>query len=452
MTCFQISEHGRLPIGDPPQCSNDDPPRQIPAQLAARFVAAVQGAGFRGAPVLEIRGRNLRAGGVVGVVVAGDHSLEILPKIDTPGLTDHAAVQTAIRTRLVHMLEVARKLKIAPGPQADLGLQRHTVLEILIRVFCDRLSVAVRRGMPRAYVAREDDLPSVRGRLDMVRQFTRHAANPSRLACRFDDLSSDIALNRIMKAAIEHLIRMARSPANQQRLRELAFVYADIASIPIPALPWGNVVLDRTSHAWREIIVMAEMFLRQQHQTTSQGDVHGTALLFDMSALFEEYVGQLVRQALAGTGLRVSLQGGHRYCLKARERELFQTRPDILIQDGARTIHVIDTKWKHINQPGDHPKHGVSQADVYQMMAYAHLYNAPRLTLLYPHHVGLAKKDGRQASFCIACSGATLEVATIEVPDRPGMNECVQRLQSQIRLPQGGADLVNALSEQMNAK
>lgn len=452
MTCFQMSEYGRLPIGDLPKCSIDDPPRQIPGQVAARFITAVRGAGFRGAPVLEIRGGSLRAGGVVGVVVAGDHSLEILPKIDVQGNVDPAAVQTAIRARLVHMLEVARKLKIATGPQADLGLQRHTVLEILIRVFCDRLSDAVRRGMPRAYVAREDDLPSVRGRLDMVRQFTRHAANPGRLACRFDDLSSDIALNRIVKAAIEHLTRMARSAANQQRLRELAFVYADIASIPISALPWGNVVLDRTNHAWREIFVMAEMFLRQQHQTTSQGNVRGTALLFDMSALFEEYVGQLVRQALAGTGLRVTLQGGHRYCLKVGEKGFFLTQPDILIRDGTRTVHVIDTKWKHIKQLGDDPKHGVSQADVYQMMAYAHLYKALRLTLLYPHHVGLAKKDGRQASFCITCSDATLDVATIEVPDRPGMNECIQRLRTQILVPQGGADLVSALPEQMGAK
>jgi hypothetical protein len=32
----------------------------------------------------------------------------------------------------------------------------------------------------------------------------------------------------------------------------------------------------------------------------------------------------------------------------------------------------------------DDPKQGVSQADVYQMMAYAQRYLAPRLTLLYP--------------------------------------------------------------------
>ena len=55
--------------------------------------------------------------------------------------------------------------------------------------------------MPRRYVGHEDDLSALRGRLDVKRQFTVLAASPQRLACRFDELSTDIALNRIMKAA-----------------------------------------------------------------------------------------------------------------------------------------------------------------------------------------------------------------------------------------------------------
>ena len=42
-------------------------------------------------------------------------------------------------------------------------------------------------------------------------------------------LSADVALNRIMKAAVTRLARIARTADNQRRLRELAFAYADIA-------------------------------------------------------------------------------------------------------------------------------------------------------------------------------------------------------------------------------
>ena len=40
----------------------------------------------------------------------------------------------------------------------------------------------------------------------------------------------------------------------------------------------------------------------------------------------------------------------------------------------------------------DDPKYGVGQADVYQMMAYAHVYQCERLLLLYPHHAGLGSE------------------------------------------------------------
>jgi len=396
------------------------------AALAARSAFAGRG----GSGVLEHGRHALRARGVVGILAAGDASLEILPKIDVaPGeTTDHQ--NAAIRKRLVHMLAVALDLKIDLGVITDLAWQRETLLEILIRIFCDKLTEALRKGMPRRYITCEDDLPTLRGQLDITRQFTRHAVNPSRLACRFDLLSEDTPLNRIMKAAVLRLARLSRRAANQQRLRELAFVYADITDVSVAALPWDQVVIDRTNRAWQELFAMARLFLQDRYQTTTGGAGQGTAMLFEMNALFEEYVGRLIARALAGTELTVSLQGGRLFCLSAQDsgRALFQTRPDILIRQGSRVTHVIDTKWKRISARIDDPKQGVSQADVYQMMAYAQLYDAPRLTLLYPHHPGLGAQEAVQGRFSITGHTTILETASIDVANSTDMLGRLRRL------------------------
>lgn len=396
------------------------------AGLAARSAFAGRG----GNGVLDHGRHALRARGVVGILAAGDASLEILPKIDVaPGeTTDHQ--NAAIRKRLVHMLAVALDLKIDLGAITDLAWQRETLLEILIRIFCDKLTEALRKGMPRRYITCDDDLPTLRGQLDITRQFTRHAVNPSRLACRFDILSEDTPLNRIMKAAVLRLARLSRRAANQQRLRELAFVYADITDMPVTALRWDDVVIDRTNRAWQELFAMARLFLQDRYQTTTGGTGQGTAMLFEMNALFEEYVGRLIARALAGTGLTVSLQGGRLFCLSAQDsgRALFQTRPDILIREGGTVIHVIDTKWKRISARIDDPKQGVSQADVYQMMAYAQLYGAPRLTLLYPHHPGLGGEDTVHARFSITGHTTTLETASINVLNSSELLNKLRRL------------------------
>ena len=323
----------------------------------------------------------------------------------------------AIRQRFVHMLAVALDIRIDVGAVTQLDWQRDTLLEVLIRIFAEQLTDAVRQGMPRRYVGYEDDLPALRGSLNAARQFTRHAVNPSRLACRFDLLSEDIPLNRIMKAAIWRLSRIARSTGNQRRLRELAFVYAETADVQVSALPWDQVIIDRTNKRWLDLFLLARLFLKDRFQKTTGGESSGFSLLFEMSTLFEEYMGRLVRRAVGGLGLQASLQGGRLYCLTETEtkRGLFQTRPDILIRRGKEVVHVIDTKWKRLSSRMDDYKQGVSQADVYQMMAYGQLYRSPRLTLLYPHHSGLGGIEGLYARHRVTGCNVYLETASFDV-------------------------------------
>lgn len=395
-----------------------DEANQIPVHAAdriARVAAASPLAGRGGSGVLEHGRKGLRARGVVGVIAAEGHALEILPKIDFPG-EDDAKAQGSIRRRLVHMLAMALDLRIEAGQITELDWQRETLLEILIRLFSEKLVDAVRQGMPRQYVGHEEDLPVLRGRLDTVRQFTTLAADPSQLACRYDALTPDIALNQIMKAGVARLGRISRSSGNQRRLRELAFSYAGISDVPVSALRWDEVVLDRTNSRWRELLSLARLLLGERFQTTSGGSSEGFSLLFEMNTLFEEYVSRMLKRALAGTSLRVVSQGGRLYCLEAPERRgLFQTRPDILIKHGDTVVQIIDTKWKRIVARIDDPKQGVSQADVYQMMAYGRIYHCDCLTLLYPHHCGLGPDEGMRSSNLITGSNHRLRTATVDI-------------------------------------
>ena len=425
MPNYTVREWDKLAYGDG---AGQIPSRHADrlASLGARSVFAGRG----GSGVLEHGRYALRARGVVGILATGDASLEILPKIDVPQGETVENQNAAIRKRLVHMLAVALDLRIDLGSVTDLAWQRETLLEILIRIFCDKLTSALRRGMPRRYVGQDEDLPTLRGRLDLNRQFTRYAVNPSRLACRFDVMSEDIVLNQVMKAAVFHLLRISRRATNLQRLRELAFVYADIADVPVSALRWNEVNIDRTNRSWQELFAMARLFLQDRYQTTTGGTGQGTAMLFEMNALFEEYVGRLIARALVGTDLTVSLQGGRRFCLTSVDtnRELFQTKPDILVRRAGTITHVIDTKWKRISSQIDDPKLGVSQADVYQMMAYAQLYHAPRLTLLYPHHPGLGPDEAVHAKHRISGHITILETASIDVSNSAEIIDRLRRL------------------------
>lgn len=400
---------------------------QIPEAAAARLAQVAKASplgGEDGVHIVQFGREKLRAQQVVGVLAGQDCVLEILPKIDGLGDGESGSSQAAIRQNLIHMLAKTLDIEIAPGRTSLLGWQKYNLLEILIKLFCDRLIEAVHRGMPRRYVGFEDDLPMLRGRLNVIRQFSTLAATPNRLASRFEELSSDIALNQIMKAAVRKLFQITRAPENQRKLRELGIAYAEVKDVGIEALRWDQVVLDRTNSRWQELLTLARLLLGNRFQTTSLGANKGFSLLFEMNTLFEEYVGRCLRQLLAGTGLSVDLQGGRRFCLSEiidaelpAPRQRFMTKPDIIIRRGKQPVLIIDTKWKRLANAIDDPKQGVSQADVYQMMAYGRIYECPDLMLLYPHHHELRCDEGITSEHQITGCEDRLTTATIGLAD-----------------------------------
>ena len=300
------------------------------------------------------------------------------------------------------------------------------LLDILIRAFAKRLLEQAHQGLPRNYQQRRDDLPVLRGRLDVLRQFTIHSVRPDRLACRFDELSIDTPLMQIMRACVTFLYGRAYSQETIRLLSELRLITDGVSDIAIDSLPWTSVKIDRSNSRWRALYNLAMLFLMRDWQAThydAKKGGGGISLLFPMNDLFEATVATVLRRALTPFGLDVVVQGGFRNCLGmwnasgACTGTLFRTRPDIMIRRGGRVVAIVDTKWKCLRDVDDDNKRGISQADVYQLMAYAQLYSCNRLLLLYPHHRGLAE-TGVQATYGIAVPGKSapdqIQVVTVD--------------------------------------
>lgn len=379
MTHITVHEWGRVEVGD-----GSFTRRQADDLLAAARRHPLGGSD--GTEILCDHHRYLRARQMVGVIAGNGCSLEILPKVDPLATVEEAGT---VRARLVHMLDLALGLDLSAGDTTTMAHRAESLLEVFIALFAERLLAEVRRGLPRLYRTHEDDLRALRGRLDVVRQFTVHAVRPDRLACRFDALDANVPLMQVMKACVVLLTRYARSADTRRKLAELRFLLADVSDVPLSSLPWRRIRIDRSNRRWRTLADLARLLLGGRwQQTHAQATApEGVTLLFPMNDLFERYVAVQLRRALVGFGLDVVAQGGFAYCLgpwndgKQVVGDSHPTRPDVLVKDGDRVVAVLDTKWKDLGK-------GVSHADLYQMMAYARLYACPRLILLYPASAG----------------------------------------------------------------
>ena len=413
MTEFAVTEYGRVPVG-----ADGVTRTQARALLAAARAHPLANA--TASNVLYERNGHIHASQMVGVIAARDCSLEILPKVDPDAPNEEAET---VRSRLVDMLDVALDLKLGAGEAARIARNAPSLLEILIRIFADQLLTQVRRGLPRTYLPCENDLPALRGSLDVRRQFTVNAVRPDRLACRYDVLSHDTPLLQLMKACVVRLARHARRTSTRRLLDELRILLADVSEIA-PSRVAQKISLDRTTRGWRSLVTLARLLIgRDWQDTRSARDApEGISLLFPMNELFEAYVAALARRALSPFGIEVKAQAGWAFCLadwsdqnEEPRGRLFATKPDLMLRRNGHTLAIVDTKWKAIGRDITDRKRGVAQADIYQMMAYAQLYRTDRLMLLYPHHAGLGEPGLLGEHRIAVTGGAKLNLGTVDV-------------------------------------
>ena len=276
-----VSEWGRLQIGPDKELTETE------ADTLERAAAA------SGRSVLAREGRSLRFRSIVGVLVAHGVQVEILPKIDDPETGNPDAVRPdLVRHVLVDMLARVWGFSAFGGARTGLATQRRTLLEVVAALFATHLLREVARGVSRRYVTEEEDLPRLRGRMDVGRQFTRLMASPQLIACRFDELSADTPLNRLLRCTVRHLAVRVRDPATTLTLHEIDARLDGVGRVaPAEALA---APLSRPNRLTARLVAFeapARHFLQAIWQSTSLGDTVGFGLLFDMNELFEAFVG-----------------------------------------------------------------------------------------------------------------------------------------------------------------
>ena len=418
-----IREWGKLRVGGDGLTEGDATRLHRVAERAARRLRLPENA------ILTRTATGLRAGQVVGVLATPGSTLEILPKIDGD--------DGAVRTALVRMLAVALDLRVAAGEITPLQTQQHNLLELLIRLFAARLLAAVRRGLPRHYRVRTEDLKLLRGRLDVTRQLTHLAVRSDLLACRFDELSVDTPLNRVLKAAVSKLTGVPRSSVTARYLSEIAARFELVNDTPAPLRE--PVRLDRTNIAFHELHRLARMFLAGDWQSTASGTASGFALVFAMNDLFEAFIGRSVRRAVAPW--QVHLQQPRHYAIEAPDGPLFRLKPDIVVEtpDGPM---VLDTKWKRLD-PGEKTMN-IDSPDIYQMHAYAHAYDAARLILVYPWRQEVIAQPGIARHWRIYGTRRILDVATVDVGCPEGVVESLRQIVGGTPLDRRPAEALSA--------
>lgn len=293
---------------------------------------------------------NITPGSRIGIVSVPELVVEIRSKIPIE--------------RLVFLLSYS--LGLARWGDPSIGVApAESLLEALVSVFGFHLQRALRPGILQGYRSEEAALMSVRGRIRFDDQIRRRFGIVLPVEVRFDDFTTDITENRLLRAAV-NLLRMLtiRSTSGGSRLRTYDHILEDgVLLVSFDRANVPTVQYTRLNERYRGAVEWARLILRLMSFETRHGKTQGAAVLFDMNRVFEDFVRVALREALAISS-REFPSGAQCPPLYLDEARRIRLEPDLSIWTAGRCRFVGDVKYKAVDVAG------VKHPDIYQLLAY----------------------------------------------------------------------------------
>ena len=332
----------------------------------------------------------LRAGSTVGALQAENLSVLIEPKIGIPKLLSLACYA---------MGWVKFRSEDFPFPD-ELALP-----DALTLALSSQARRAFSGGLLHGYRLEAEALQTIRGRVNFDEQLRRRYNNRLPVEVQYDEFTSDILANRLVKAAAHRLSRLRlRSPEARRRLESLGAMLNEVSLCHFTPSRVPPVPFDRLNEHYRAVVELSRLILRHGAYESGRGTVRGSGFLMNMNIVFQEFLTQALRDALRVSERTFSFgRSPSGDILKLDVDGKVTIQPDLMWWDGANCLFVGDAKYKTLTGEG------VPNADLYQVLSYATALNLPGGLLVYA--------DGKTGAvtYTVLNSGKRLEIAILDL-------------------------------------
>lgn len=360
-------------------------PASVFAWLQAQCLQAAEQGEAAWCRLTQRRGRlAVQVTSFVGVIRAAEgFQIEVLPKVGKA----IGCGEIEARQLLIEMLRCLGGFRHIQTDNAKLLATKMPLMEVFIAEFLRAVGHVVKRGMRCDYVDCQDNLFTLRGKLQFAQHLRQNLCRADRFFTIHDEFSTNRPENRLLHSALRCVLTFTASQANQQLARELRFAFSNVPESEQIAQDFQRIRLDRGMDQYADALAWARLILNEASPLTGSGNHHAPSLLFPMEAVFEAYVAKHLARQLA-KNFTLKTQARSHTMVRHQGQNWFRLKPDLLIRVAPKDLLVLDTKWKLLDgsKSNGTDKYGLAQTDFYQLHAYGQTYlnGQGDVVLIYP--------------------------------------------------------------------
>ena len=228
----------------------------------------------------------------------------------------------------------------------------------------------LKQGLYREYLNRKEDMPVMRGKIDMPGTIKNRLARKQVLTCEYDELSENNLLNQILKTTVMLLIRHAKVDAEYKSdLKKEMLFFSEVDTIEPTSIKWSTIHFQRSNQSYRMLISLCQFILEGMLLTTDQGEYKMASFVDEqrMCRLYEKFILEYFSKEYPALGVRASqipwaLDDGIGTMLPVMQS-------DITLSYGSKVL-IIDAKYYAHTTQVQYDKHTLHSNNLYQIFTY----------------------------------------------------------------------------------
>lgn len=336
----------------------------------------------------------IRTGRYIGTIAFKGQQLNIFPKVFKPAANDYDTQDLSLPLLMKNLTEWLNYCSRFNYPYINIKSEfedTNDLRGLFVSLYIRYVKNALEHGLFYQYEDKTEDGGAIRGQIDIrdyaLNKIPRGMAD--RFLCTYSSFEFDNRLNRIIKYTCK-LLHSEVYGENRRILRHILLRLGEAADVRCKPSDCDAVQLSPLHGNYRVILGMSKMFLLNQTASYMPDVNESFCFLFPAEYLFEGFIGGFMQGLLRGRA-RVRLQASEVSLVDdiviegQSHGRAFTMRHDILVEHGDK-VFIFDAKYKEISRLKGNPSvaREASQADLYQVFAYAARRGVGDVYLLYP--------------------------------------------------------------------
>ena len=329
------------------------------------------------------KSKEIKSNKYVGVIHYNGQKINLLPKIFFDPTQDCSSNEVhQIQNHILWWLSYCRKIKF-PSYQASMGSAQSDFFEVLIYLFSKYTRELLNSAIYQQYEEVSEELSFIKGRLNVNQYINENISrgNWHKLNCTYDTFVFDNEFNRIIKYVTTLLFNVTSSADNKKNLREILFILDEVSDERATAEQCSRITFNPIFGAFETVRDYCQLFLNNAVSFDYKNDLKLFAFLLPMEYVFEDFIFGFIEKEIPS--INAKSQRSDTYL---DEEGVFKLKPDLFLQTSERSL-IADTKYKIVYSADKDPKKGISQNDLYQMLAYAVRFEVDEIVLFYPNTI-----------------------------------------------------------------